>query len=171
MIAENAYPRKVSVRIHLLLRCLIVLLGCATIGTAATPPDKVPDLPPLLLGAAWYPEQWPESRWERDLELMQEAHIHVVRVGEFAWSRMEPTEGQYDFDWLERAINLAGKHQIFVVLGTPTATPNSRNSGRKNMGSAVAMPTHVAVTHRKPIAMRRPYRPTQKRGASEDPAK
>ncbi len=123
MIAENAYPRKVSVRIHLLLRSLIVLLGCATIGTAATPPDKVPDLPPLLLGAAWYPEQWPESRWERDLELMQEAHIHVVRVGEFAWSRMEPTEGQYDFDWLERAINLAGKHQIFVVLGTPTATP------------------------------------------------
>ena len=51
---------------------------------------------PLLLGTAWYPEQWPESRWETDLALMQQAGIHMVRVGEFAWSRMEPEEGHYD---------------------------------------------------------------------------
>jgi beta-galactosidase len=85
-----------------------------------TPP---PQVPALLLGSAWYPEQWPESRWERDLILMQEAHLHVVRVGEFAWSALEPTEGHYELDWLERAIDLAGKHGIFTVLGTPTATP------------------------------------------------
>ena len=54
---------------------------------------------------------------------MQDAHLHVVRVGEFAWSRLEPSEGQYDLDWLERAIDLAGKHGIYTVLGTPTATP------------------------------------------------
>jgi beta-galactosidase len=88
----------------------------AALGQAATPP-------PLLMGTAWYPEQWPESRWEQDLTLMQQAHIHFVRVGEFAWNKMEPAEGRYDFDWLERAVNLAGKHGIFVVLGTPTATP------------------------------------------------
>jgi beta-galactosidase len=81
------------------------------------------DKPPVLLGAAWYPEQWPESQWEPDLELMEAAHIHLVRVGEFAWSSMEPEEGQYKFDWLERAINLAAKHHICVVLGTPTAAP------------------------------------------------
>src|SRR6187551_2299342 len=57
--------------------------------------------PPLLLGAAWYPEQWPESRWNADLDLMQKAGIRMVRVGEFAWSRMEPSEGQYDLDWLD----------------------------------------------------------------------
>jgi hypothetical protein len=78
---------------------------------------------PLLLGSAWYPEQWPEARWETDLTLMQQAHLHVVRVGEFAWSTLEPSEDVYDLDWLERAINLAGKHGIFTVLGTPTATP------------------------------------------------
>jgi beta-galactosidase len=77
----------------------------------------------LLLGSAWYPEQWPEARWETDLTLMQQAHLHVVRVGEFAWSTLEPSEDVYDLDWLERAINLAGKHGIFTVLGTPTATP------------------------------------------------
>jgi beta-galactosidase len=54
---------------------------------------------------------------------MQQAHLHVVRVGEFAWSTLEPSEGVYDLDWLERAINLAGKHGIFTVLGTPTAAP------------------------------------------------
>ena len=79
--------------------------------------------PPILVGAAWYPEQWPESQWDADLSLMEAAHIHVVRVGEFAWSTMEPTEGQYNFDWLERAIDLAAKHHICVVLGTPTAAP------------------------------------------------
>ena len=76
-----------------------------------------------MLGAAWYPEQWPESRWDRDLQLMEEAHLHVVRVGEFAWSRMEPVEGRYDLDWLERAVRTAQKHHIAVVIGTPTDAP------------------------------------------------
>jgi beta-galactosidase len=84
---------------------------------------KYADKPPILLGAAWYPEQWPESQWDADLTLMEAAHIHVVRVGEFAWSTMEPTEGQYNFEWLDRAIALAAKHHICVVLGTPTAAP------------------------------------------------
>jgi beta-galactosidase len=84
---------------------------------------KYADQPPLLVGAAWYPEQWPESRWDTDLQLMEDAHIHLVRVGEFAWSTMEPTEGHYDFAWLDRAIALAAKHHICVVLGTPTAAP------------------------------------------------
>src|ERR1700704_1774021 len=77
---------------------------------------------PLYLGTAWYPEQWPESRWDADLTLMQQAGIHMVRVGEFAWSRMEPSEGHYDLDWLDRAITAASKHGIFTVLGTPTLT-------------------------------------------------
>ena len=82
-----------------------------------------PQVPPLLLGAAWYPEQWPESRWEADLALMQQAGIRMVRVGEFAWSRMEPAEGKYDLDWLERAVAAAAKHGILTVLGTPSAAP------------------------------------------------
>jgi beta-galactosidase len=54
---------------------------------------------------------------------MEAAHLHVVRVGEFAWSRMEPAEGRYDLDWLARAIRLAEKHHIAVVIGTPTDAP------------------------------------------------
>ncbi|HLI76393.1 MAG TPA: beta-galactosidase, partial [Acidobacteriaceae bacterium] len=79
--------------------------------------------PPLLLGAAWYPEQWPEQQWNTDLDRMEAAHIHVVRVGEFAWSTMEPEEGVYHWGWLDRAIADAAAHHIAVVLGTPTAAP------------------------------------------------
>ncbi len=84
---------------------------------------RYPDAPPVLLGAAWYPEQWPESQWEADLARMEAAHIHLVRVGEFAWSTMEPTEGDWHWEWLDRAIADAAKHHIVVVLGTPTAAP------------------------------------------------
>ena len=76
-----------------------------------------------MLGTAWYPEQWPESRWDADLTLMQQAGIHMVRVGEFAWSRMEPSEGHYDLDWLDHAVAAAAKHGIYTVVGTPTAAP------------------------------------------------
>ena len=100
-----------------LLGVILLLLTPAMAQTAAPPP------PPILLGTAWYPEQWPESRWEADLALMQQAGIHMVRVGEFAWSRMEPSQGQYDFDWLDRAIAAAARHGIYTVLGTPTAAP------------------------------------------------
>ena len=85
--------------------------------------DEASNLPGLILGTAWYPEHWEESRWETDLGLMQAAGIRMVRVAEFAWSRMEPEEGHFDFDWLERAVALAGKHGVLVVLGTPTAAP------------------------------------------------
>ena len=106
---------------------LTVLLG-ASGQTPASPqnnsiPTQIPGQNALLMGVAWYPEQWPESRWEEDLTLMEAADIKVVRIAEFAWSRMEPSEGHYDLDWLERAISLAAKHHIVSVVGTPTATP------------------------------------------------
>lgn len=77
----------------------------------------------LWLGSAWYPEQWPEERWAEDLRLMKAHGANVVRIGEYAWSRMEPEEGKYDMDWLVRAVRLAAKYDIKVVIGTPSDTP------------------------------------------------
>ena len=74
-------------------------------------------------GADYYPEHWPEARWHQDIELMKEAGFNVVRLAEFAWSMMEPEEGEFDFEWLDRVIALLKDHQIDVVLGTPTASP------------------------------------------------
>jgi beta-galactosidase len=88
-----------------------------------SPPTELPGHPALMMGTDWYPEQWPVSRWENDLSMMEAAHLNVIRLGEFAWSRMEPSDGHFDFDWLDQAIRLAEKHHIAVVLGTPTAGP------------------------------------------------
>jgi beta-galactosidase len=84
---------------------------------------RAADAPSLTLGVAWYPEQWPERQWAADLSLMKAAGIRMVRVGEFAWSSMEPREGVYTLDWLDRAIAAAAAHDIVVVLGTPTDAP------------------------------------------------
>ncbi|TET52453.1 MAG: beta-galactosidase, partial [Anaerolineales bacterium] len=74
-------------------------------------------------GAAYYPEHWPEERWPEDARLMAEAGMNVVRLAEFAWSWMEPSDGQFDFDWLDRAMGVLNSQDIQVVLGTPTASP------------------------------------------------
>ena len=74
-------------------------------------------------GVDYYPEQWPEERWELDAQLMYEAGFNVIRLAEFAWAKMEPQEGVFDFDWLDRAIEIFHKKNISVVLGTPTASP------------------------------------------------
>jgi len=77
----------------------------------------------LHLGAAYYPEHWSEERWSEDIRLMVAAGFTVVRMGEFAWSTFEPAEGEFNFDWLDRAIDLLAQYNIRTVLGTPTAAP------------------------------------------------
>jgi beta-galactosidase len=105
------------------LRCAALPVLALLLALSTASQTSKPAVPPVLLGAAWYPEQLPESHWEADLALMEVAHLHVVRVGEFAWSTEEPSEGHFDLDWLERAVRLAGKHHIAVVIGTPTDAP------------------------------------------------
>ena len=77
----------------------------------------------LLLGACDYPEHTPSSQWDEQPRLMRELGLDVVRIGEFAWSRLEPRRGEFRFDWLERAVDALGDAGLKVVLGTPTATP------------------------------------------------
>ena len=110
---------RISYNTMLRLAAVCWMLVPFTAYSQTTPPPP----PAILLGAAWYPEQWPESRWDADLTLMQQAGVRMVRIGEFAWSRMEPTEGQYDLDWIDHAISTAAKHGIYTVLGTPSAAP------------------------------------------------
>lgn len=77
----------------------------------------------FYFGVDYYPEHWSEERWAIDAQLMADAGFNVVRLAEFAWSRLEPTSGQYDFDWLDRAIAILSAQGIQIVLGTPTASP------------------------------------------------
>ena len=75
------------------------------------------------LGTCYYPEHWPEAQWAEDAARMAGIGLTWVRIGEFAWSRLEPAPGDLRFDWLDRAIDTLGAAGLKVVLGTPTATP------------------------------------------------
>ncbi|QGQ95545.1 beta-galactosidase [Paenibacillus psychroresistens] len=77
----------------------------------------------MYFGACYYPEHWPEERWETDAEMMKAAGFNIVRLAEFAWSKIERYEGTFDFSWLDRIISLLGNQGIKVILGTPSATP------------------------------------------------
>lgn len=77
----------------------------------------------MTLGVCYYPEHWPESWWPRDAARMRALGIRYVRIGEFAWSRLEPARDHFDFGWLDRAIEVLAAAGLRIVLGTPTATP------------------------------------------------
>lgn len=87
----------------------------------------------MYFGVDYYPEQWvfpyggtpenPEAQWELDAELMVKAGVNVVRMGEYCWGLCEREDGQFDFGWLKRVMDIMRKHGIQVVLATPTAAP------------------------------------------------
>lgn len=91
----------------------------------------------MYIGADYYPEHWPQERWETDARMMQEAGFNVVRLAEFAWINMEPQEGKFEFGWLDEALQTLDRHGIKAVLCTPTAV----------------MPAWVARTYPETLAM------------------
>jgi beta-galactosidase len=92
-------------------------------GTQTLRGGKLYQSPKVFFGADYYPEAWDESRWETDVRMMQEAHFNVVRMAEFAWARIEPVEGQLDFSWLDRIVEMLTKVGIQTLMGTPTSQP------------------------------------------------
>ncbi len=78
---------------------------------------------PPYLGAAYYPEDWPLEQIDDDIALMKQAGMNVMRVAEFAWSRMEPEEGVFDFDWLHLVVDKLSAAGIATIMCTPTCTP------------------------------------------------
>jgi beta-galactosidase len=74
-------------------------------------------------GGDYNPEQWPETVWPEDVRLMREAGVTMVSLGIFAWSRIQPAEGVFDFEWLDTVIDLLHEGGIAVDLATATASP------------------------------------------------
>ena len=104
-------------------RFVTVLLACSLAGGlfAQQPWFKDKDL--TLTGAYYYPEHWDESQWERDFKQMHDLGFEFTHFAEFAWAQLEPEEGKYDFSWLDKAVALAAKYDLKVIMCTSTATP------------------------------------------------
>jgi beta-galactosidase len=77
----------------------------------------------IVFGGDYNPEQWPEKVWADDVELMRSARVNLVTVAVFSWSRLQPGPGEFDFGWLDRALETLGAAGIGVCLATPTASP------------------------------------------------
>jgi beta-galactosidase len=74
-------------------------------------------------GVYYYPEAWNPDQWDRDFKKMAEMGFEFTHMAEFAWAQLEPTEGNYDFKWIDKAVELAAKHNLKVIMCTPVATP------------------------------------------------
>ena len=77
----------------------------------------------IYLGAAYYPEMWSEDEIEKDIERCRQLGVNTLRVGEFAWGKMEPREGEFCFGWLKNVVDRLYAAGIYTVMCTPTATP------------------------------------------------
>ena len=74
----------------------------------------------ILYGAAYYPEYMPYERLDKDVELMKQAGISVVRMGESSWGLWEPEDGRFEYAWMDRVVSAMQKAGIKVIMGTPT---------------------------------------------------
>jgi beta-galactosidase len=104
---------------------LLTLCICAGALSAFSQNKKswFPDKDLIQTGVYYYPEHWDESQWERDFKQMHDLGFEFTHFAEFAWAQLEPQEGKFDFAWLDRAVALAAKYKLKVVMCTSTATP------------------------------------------------
>src|SRR6185369_1799160 len=77
----------------------------------------------MKIGVYYYPEQWPTEQWERDFDHIATMGLQIVHMAEFAWFTLEPKPGEFHFDWLDKALEMAKQRKLDVILCTPTAAP------------------------------------------------
>jgi beta-galactosidase len=108
---------------------LLITAGLACSSASAQQPASPPnlDFPTILYGAAYYNEYTPQNtpdaqdvRLQKDIALMKDAGLNVVRMGESTWSLWEPEDGRFEYAWMDRIVDAMGKAGIKVILGTPT---------------------------------------------------
>lgn len=118
----------------------------------------------FLYGAAYYYEYLPYERLDQDIQMMKDANINVVRIGESTWSTYEPQEGVFDFTKLDKVVDAMQKAGINVIIGTPTyAIPTwmakkypevmlTDKSGKREYGARqifdITHPTYRALSER-----------------------
>ena len=112
---------KTNIYRTIVILCISVFVP-KTIG-AETGASFFKDSDLMKIGVYYYPEAWPSNQWARDIANIKSMGLEFVHMGEFAWVFMEPREGEYSFDWLERNVQLCAGQGLKVVLCTPSPAP------------------------------------------------
>ena len=111
-----------SIRIVAILALIVPMMAVAA-KAQANRNLFFPDADMMSIGVYYYPEAWPQEQWARDIANIKKLNLEFVHMGEFAWAFMEPKEGQYDFAWLDKVVQMCADNRLKVVLCTPSATP------------------------------------------------
>lgn len=101
---------------------IITILITAFVAKPQSAGKFFPENDLVTTGIYYYPEHWSENQWERDIKKISAMGFEFVHLAEFAWFKMEPVEGRFDFTWLDKAVNLCAKYHLKVLLCTPSAT-------------------------------------------------
>ncbi|MFD0991414.1 beta-galactosidase [Mariniflexile jejuense] len=112
---------KITVSKKVLFACFVILLSLNSFSQKFEKFFPTKDL--TTVGVYYYPEHWNPQQWERDLKNIAEMGYEFTHFAEFAWAELEPQEGIYDFKWLDKALELAAKYKLKVIMCTSTATP------------------------------------------------
>ena len=121
----------------------------------------------IRYGGDYNPEQWRTSVWDDGIRLMQLANVTTVTVAVFAWAKLEPVPGTYDFGWLDDVLDRLHRGGIRVILATATASPPAWLAHRHPDGRArqcVALRQRRARGLRPPRGLHRDGRPWQPAG-------
>jgi beta-galactosidase len=104
---------------------LIVLLFFSIILSARAQKlsESFPEKQLITTGVYYYPEHWDSTQWDRDLKNIASMGFEFTHFAEFAWAQLEPAEGKYDFSWLDKAVSIAAKYNLKVIMCTSTCTP------------------------------------------------
>jgi len=103
---------------NFLFTCMMITLSILAQAQGFFNPAKM-----VETGVYYYPEAWNPDQWDRDFKKMEDMGFEFTHMAEFAWAQMEPSEGQYDFKWLDKAVELAARHNLKVIMCTSSATP------------------------------------------------
>jgi beta-galactosidase len=104
----------------MLLLSFILLVGLT--GKSQVVNSFFPEKELITTGIYYYPEHWNENQWDRDIKKIADMGYEFVHLAEFAWYKMEPEEGNYNFVWLDKVVNLCVKYKLKVLMCTPSAT-------------------------------------------------
>jgi beta-galactosidase len=127
---------KSSIKFRLIIWVFILSIGANAVNAQDSwnndvkpPPDKTlnkvlfPKADLMRIGVFYYPEQWPENQWERDFNNIAKLGFEFTHLAEFSWTYIEPEEGRFDFRWLDKAVDMANKAGLKIIMCTPTLCP------------------------------------------------
>ena len=77
-------------------------------------------VPFILYGGDYNPDQWDDKTIDEDMKLFKKAGINLVTLPVFSWAKLEPSENEYDFAWLDRILEKLWANKIYVCMATPT---------------------------------------------------